>query len=193
LPASADSLPGAERVRFEEEGIRLPRTACTPRLIAIASVCMGGGETLPRRESARQLAGRVAKGEAFTATLAGARIIAAAKAVTFIREVGEANRGGLAPITAPGIWDGRYDIGGEGEVRAVAGLAKRLPDDQRQKLATLPAATRPGLPVIVQGDLVTCPILATSPDVPVERLWPGRFLTASGLYAHESDLRQRLR
>jgi len=189
-PTFSPVIEGARAARLEGEVIVLPREACVPRLLAMACLTMGGGEIPPRRDRSHRLAMRIAAGERFTATLAGARLIAEEE-VVIAREAGEAARAGLEPITAPGVWDGRYWIGGTGEVRALAGLSRRLPPEQRARLTDLPAAARPGLPVVDREGDLTCPILAGGGLA--EPLWPVRFLTACGLYAHERDLRPWLR
>jgi tRNA(Ile)-lysidine synthase len=87
-----------------------------------------------------------------TATLAGARIEADDETVRFLREPGEAARGGLAPlhIAAGGtaVWDGRFQVDAAAglEVRPLAGLAVRLPDVERAGLRTIPPKARAGLP-----------------------------------------------
>lgn len=191
-PPFSPVIAEAALARLEDEVIVLPRQACVPRLLAMACLSLGGGEIPPRRDRAHRVSMRIAAGERFTASLAGARLVAEEE-VMVAREAGEAARAGLEPITAPGIWDGRYWIGGEGEVRALAGQSRRLPPDEARRLAALPAAARPGLPVVERDGALTCPILAEDGLNPVEALWPGRFLTACGLYAHERDLRPWLR
>jgi tRNA(Ile)-lysidine synthase len=121
----------AALARLSNHAIHLPRPACSPRLIAMACVCLGGGERVPRGGRAERLADRIATGEHFIATLAGARITAADD-VTIVREPGESRR-----------------------------------------------RTRQSGPVLA--------------DEAHNRLWPGRFLTASGLYGRERDLRSWLR
>ena len=90
----------------------------------------------------------------------------------------------------PAAWDGRFEIiaAQDGlEVRALAGLAARLPRAQRRALAALPADVRPGLPAIVgPGDGVSCPLLGEAPAVAVE-LVAARLEAAAGLVEREPD------
>lgn len=88
----------------------------------------------------------------FVATLAGARVEADDGWVRLFREAGEAARGGLAPIEAPGVWDGRFEITTAGEVRALSGLARKLPPADQAILRGLPARARAALPVVTGGD-----------------------------------------
>jgi hypothetical protein len=71
------------------------------------------------------------------------------------------------------------------------GHAAKLPRDERAALASVPAALRPALPVLLGPEGPTCPILApeTSP-VRLVDLVPGRFLGACGAIAQESELAQ---
>jgi tRNA(Ile)-lysidine synthase len=126
------------------------------------------------------------------ATLAGARIEAAADEVRIAREAGEARRGGLQPLRLPaggaGVWDGRFEVaaGAEAiEVRALRGLGRRLPMDQQLASTQVPAAARAALPAIVVGESgVSCPLLGVSP-ARVESLIEGRLRAAAGLVARE--------
>jgi tRNA(Ile)-lysidine synthase len=192
LAATADL---ARSARFDGEAIRLSRAdlvaAASParrRVIAMAAVCAGGGERLPRGERLDRLTARLADGCRFIATLAGATVLAGEDEAVFTRNAGEAARGGLAALTLPGVWDGRYALDGQGEARPLGGLARRLSPGERRRLASVPAQARPSLPVVIQNDAVSCPLLADAPTVSVEALVPGRFLTACGVYAHEREL-----
>ena len=88
------------------------------------------------------------------------------------------------PVGQPVVWDGRYEITAAVpglKVRALQGLAARLPPDQRQALKALPAAARPSLPVILdaQGG-VSCPILAGAETTRARCLMVDRFEAATG-------------
>ncbi|KAI6244391.1 ATP-dependent metallopeptidase FtsH/Yme1/Tma family protein [Aphelenchoides fujianensis] len=112
------------------------------------------------------LIARLRAGETFAATLAGARVEAGAE-VLVVRDAGEAARGGLAPLSLAagetGVWDGRWEITAGAEpltVSALKGQASRLSPEQRARLAKLPAAARPGLPLILRhGAVATRPRL----------------------------------
>jgi tRNA(Ile)-lysidine synthase len=126
------------------------------------------------------------------ATLAGARVEADGEAVRIVREAGEARRGGLQPLAlapgAPAVWDGRFEVVAEAavEVRALQGLARRLPDEQRRALADWPSAARGVLPAIVASEgAVSCPFLGGSP-ARAQPLVEARLLAAAGLMELES-------
>ena len=180
----------------------LPRTAPAAH-VAAACLCAAGTAQPPRGERLRRLVDRIRGGEAFTATLAGARVEAAGDTVSFFREPGEARRslgppptdpsdrlphGGrgylVLPPNQPIVWDGRYEITAAGPgltVRPLQGLAARLPAAQRQALKSLPAAARPSLPaVLVPDGAVSCPILAEPNATPARCLVMDRFNAATG-------------
>jgi len=96
----------------------------------------------------------VSAGEAFTATLGGARIEADPDRVVLEREAGEAARGGLRPLVleagTPMVWDGRFEISADRPglvVEALRGQAARLDPEDRALLARVPASARPALPL----------------------------------------------
>lgn len=124
------------------------------RLLQAALACASGAPALARPARARDLVQRLQAGEAFTATLAGARL-EAATAIMICREAGEAARGGLQPLSLeagrPAVWDGRFEItvGEPGwAVHALSGQAARLDDADRARLRAIPAAARPSMPVL---------------------------------------------
>ena len=174
--------------------IHIPREAlagasaeAASRFLMVACLCAGGGERPPRREQAQRLALRLAAGERFTATLAGARVTAGDE-VLISREAGEAARGGLAALSLtpgdPVVWDGRFAAVAQAEgltVRPLRGLSSRLPLQQRQGLKSTPACVRAGLPVITSdGELVTCPMLAWGAQASLRGLVRGRLRAACG-------------
>jgi tRNA(Ile)-lysidine synthase len=154
----------------------------------MAALSAGGGQKPPLADRSRRLAERLAGPENFVATLGGAKLIAESDRVLVVRDAGETTRGGLAPVSLPGVWDGRYALSGPGEVHALRGLTSRLPAGQRRALAEIPAAARPSLPVILHDGAVSCPVLAPVSNSDNQALVLGRFLTACGVYAHERDL-----
>jgi tRNA(Ile)-lysidine synthase len=128
----------------------------------------------------------------FQATLAGSKIIGAAD-LLIVRDTGEARRGGLVPIEPeagiPAVWDGRFEVAstepGLG-VRALAGAIAKLDADQHRALRAVPAAARPGLPVLVRDEArPICPILASTREVSVVSLVPARFLAGCGAISKE--------
>jgi tRNA(Ile)-lysidine synthase len=190
----------ASRCRFEPWGaIVIPRAALraapvaeAQRLLGLACVCAGGGARLPASAARNRLSERLRGDGEVVATLAGARIETAADEVRIAREAGEARRDGLRPLAlaagGAGVWDGRFEVeaGAQGlEVRALSGLARRLPQDQQRGLTAAPSAARAALPAIVtDDDGVSCPLLGASPGR-VESLIEGRLRAAAGLVARE--------
>jgi tRNA(Ile)-lysidine synthase len=171
--------------------IRGPRAAfADPRTLAMALVCAGGGERLPRGVRLERLIARLRSGEAFTATLCGARI-AVAEEVLITRDAG---RAGLPVMDlAPGdeaVWDGRFLVRAERSCRIgpLKGRASALPRAERDALRTVPAAARTALPAFQDGEAVTCPILAHGSWASARSLVGERFTGACGRIAREHDL-----
>lgn len=170
--------------------LSLPRAALTHHALAAACLCAAGHDRPPRRDHVEALAARLAAPGAVSATLAGARIEADAASVRFARELG---RQGLPELfLQPGetvVWDGRYEITAfapDLTVRALAGLAARLPPAERAALAAIPAFARPALPVIVNSaGAVSCPILAEDRSLRLAPLALGRLIAACGLTTRE--------
>lgn len=177
--------------------IALPRDAAAAHLAA-ACLCAAGTERPPRGERLQRLVARLRSGERFTATLAGARIEAAADAVRVFRDAGETARGGLADLAlAPGetgVWDGRYEIfagSAPVTVQALKGLASSLSKADQATLRAAPATARPALPALVLASgAVTCPILggpalALGEGARTRALFLDRFRAATGLIDQE--------
>lgn len=195
----ADAVPLARLARpTPEGGLEIPRealAAADPAAArhALAAACLSaaGRDRPPAADSAERLRRAIAAGGDVTATLAGARVEAADGAVRILREAGEAARGGLRPLALPtgrtAVWDGRFEITADRplEVRALAGLARRLPRPQQAALHALPPAARLGLPVLVAGEAVTCPLLAEVEGVRIAPLAHDRFLAACGAVERE--------
>jgi tRNA(Ile)-lysidine synthase len=156
--------------------------------VAFACLCAAGTTRPPRGDSLSRIARQLRDSDPFVATLAGARIEVGSTEITLMRDAGEIARGGLAPVTLESgraaVWDGRFELQAAGPgltVRPLAGLAAKLPESQRRRLSTLPAAARPTLPVLVdaEGNL-SCPILAGASPVRVRALAMARFEAAVG-------------
>lgn len=165
----------------------LPRSS-TPSTVAIAALCAAGTSRPPRGDSLALLARRLRDGEPFVVTLGGARIEADGRAVVLMRDAGEIAAGRLAalPLRAGEtvVWDGRFEISTDRSdltIKALSGLATKLPATQQTQLGSIPAAARPTLPVLVRQDgAVSCPILAQPPPVRVRALAMARFEAATG-------------
>jgi tRNA(Ile)-lysidine synthase len=173
------------------------------RLLQAALTCASGAEAMARPARARDLVQRLQGGEAFAATLAGARLEAAAS-ILLCREAGEAARGGLQPLALEAgraaVWDGRFEITAPEPgwtVRALSGHAGRLGQADRARLRAIPAAARPSLPVLSRADAPLAAVhlaLGGEGDHIGETggrsrpLGEARFAGAAGLVAIESDI-----
>ncbi len=185
LPPPASITPSGDAATLS-----LPRASLTPRLLAAACLCAAGHDRTPRRDRIEALAARLTAPGLVTATLAGARIEAGPTSVRFAREIG---REGLPvlplPVDEAVVWDGRYEITALApglNVRALAGLAARLPAAERAALAAVPAFARPALPAIVNSEgAVSCPILAGDKPLRIVPLALGRLIAACGLTTRE--------
>ncbi len=178
LPMLDEDLPNAAAGIWRAEpwgGVTLDRERLTRaepgravRLLQIVAVCVSGAERLSRPARAERLLSRLMAGEAFVATLGGARIEAGATQVAVEREAGEAARGGLEPLVlepgAPAVWDGRFEITADRAglvVEALRGQAAKLEPEDRAVVRDVPAAARPALPLWRRlGDFADPPRLA---------------------------------
>jgi tRNA(Ile)-lysidine synthase len=171
-------------------GLHAPRAelaAASPgvaaRFLSAACVSAAGTSRPPSREATMRIVERLAQPGGFATTLAGARIEADGDEVRFLREAGEAARGGLGPLSLMtgqvGVWDGRFEItaGSPLEVRAAAGLRRSLPTEDHDRLAAIPASARDTVPVVLDE---AGPRLAAATPLSLDRL-----LAASGAVARE--------
>ncbi len=159
------------------------------RLVAFACLCAAGASRPPRGKDLDRLVARLRSGDAFAATLAGARIGSDGETALYARDPG---RRGLPTLRlAAGetaVWDGRFEITADRAttVAPLAGHAARLPKAQRAALRDIPAITRPSLPVSLEQDgAASCPILAETPSVRVRALALPRFEAAAGVVDSE--------
>lgn len=162
-----------------------------PRFLAIACVCASGGMRPPRRGAVDRLAERLAEGRPLTSSLAGAGVRSDGETLRLLRDVGEFTRRGVPPLQlAAGdiaVWDGRFEVRAETplSVAPLAGFARRLPPDQRRRLAAVPAEDRPALPALVTPEgQVYCPLLGEAPGR-VRPLALERARAAAGLIERE--------
>lgn len=190
--ARAVSLEGGDVMRIDRDSLRHAPAEAAFAFLSIACLCAGGGERPPRRERAEALAARLDGEAGLTATLAGARIEADGEGVWFMREAGEAARGGLAetalPAGAPVVWDGRYEVCTHepAAIRRLAGAAARLSPDQQRALTAIRAGARGALPLIVTGEAVHSPLLGPS-TASATFLAHTRLLAACGAVEREPD------
>ena len=173
------------------------------RLLQAALTCASGAEGLARPARARDLVQRLQAGQAFAATLAGARLEAAANLLV-CREAGEAARGGLQPLALeagrPAVWDGRFEVMAPQAgwtVRALSGHASRLGEADRVRLRAIPATARASMPVLSRSDAPSQPVHLALGDegdhIDVtgglsRPLGEERFAGAAGLVAVESEI-----
>jgi tRNA(Ile)-lysidine synthase len=198
-PEAIDVTPLAQAAEPTLEGglviaralLRAAHPDAARRFLAAACLSAAGTDRPPGGERVARILEQIAAPAAVTTTLAGARLEADAETVRFLREAGEAARGGLALLClAPGetgVWDGRFEIAVEraAEVRRLAGLAARLPRDQLARLRALPPAARLGLPALVEDGGISCPLLAEVPRIRVTALAHARLLAACGVVRTE--------
>ncbi|WP_269715961.1 tRNA lysidine(34) synthetase TilS [Caulobacter sp. NIBR2454] len=172
--------------------LRLPRDLGAHSLAA-ACLSAAGTDSPPRGERLERLMRQVHGGEAFTATLAGARIEGEGGGLSIARNAGEAARGGLAPMPlAPGqaaVWDGRFELIAQEPgftVGPLRGLSAGLPPVQRLALKAVPAIARPALPIVFKMDgAIACPLLDGQTPVRVRALAAERHSAACGLTTRE--------
>jgi tRNA(Ile)-lysidine synthase len=203
-PAAVEALPpwpGFERVRQGLAGeLTAPRALLaapgdeTRRAIGALAVCAAGTVRAPAASLGR-IAARLAAGEDFTASLAGARIEAVGEAVIFCREAGERLRRPTAPAPlalGESVFDGRFrvDCAAAGHrIGFLGGRAARLPPEERRALAVVPAAARGALPAAISPDgAVTCPLLAQSGAIAARPLTLQRLAAALGAIQDEAAL-----
>ncbi len=167
--------------------------AVARRLVSAALVCVGGGDSPPRRARLDALLARLGGAGPLVATLAGARVSADAD-LHVVREAGTYRRHGEPELRLDpgetGVWDGRYEVRNEGMascvVRPLAGLAAQLPKAERERLAATPADVRGALPAMRGPEgAVTCPILTVRSSVTAQSLVAERFYAACGAISQE--------
>ena len=173
-------------------------------LLAGALVSAGGASQPPRGERLDRLALRLANGEDFTATLAGARIVAEGERVRIGREPGDLRRRPVPDVELesdrPAVWDGRYEITVKEPgwtVTSALGRLAALSEADRAIANTVPVWARGGLPSLVRSDVLIrddrpAPVLAWR-EAEVRALAPRRLDLAlsalgRGETTQESDL-----
>ncbi|WP_309087293.1 tRNA lysidine(34) synthetase TilS [Phenylobacterium sp.] len=174
---------------FERDALE----AAGEAVLGMTCVCAGGGSRRPPSGRIGRIAAALSGREPLVATLAGARIEADETKVRIFREAGEAARGGLASVElepgATAVWDGRFEFTASRRitVRRLAGLMARLSKDEQAALRDVPAAARGALPVVLDGELVSCPLLAPDGPAAVRSLVGERLRAAAGLIPREPD------
>lgn len=178
-------------IGWRREDLEGASAAALAQALSIASLCVAGGARPPRRASVERLADDVRSGRPFTATLAGARLVAGPREQIMARESGEAARGGLVetPLSAgePLVWDGRFEVLAEApgfRVAPLAGRMSQLSPEARRAVTALPAAARKALPVLIAADGA---VTLGAPGIEVRSLAQARFVAATGQVGREPD------
>jgi tRNA(Ile)-lysidine synthase len=164
--------------------------------LAATLVCVGGGDRLPRGDRLTDVMARLQSGEAFIATLCGARVEALDDQVIVMREAGEFRRRPPPPLQlAPGVetvWDGRWAIRVDEPgwaVVPVAGRMATLAEADRAILRALPAPARGAVPVLIRNDPGAAVLAGTGAKA--RSLVGERLALALDRMTHEKDLAPR--
>ena len=188
--ASVSEGPGGDLTLPRAALAAAPPDECR-RLLGALALCAAGTTRPPPAAALDRLAARLAGQGVFAATLAGARIEAGRDFVRVCREAGERARGGLAEADlqdGEAVFDGRFVVRAPGPaiVARLAGRARRLPPDQRRRLAAIPPAVRGALPVVVADGDLSCPLLAPERDATAFSMTLGRLRAALGAVVDEA-------
>ena len=192
--AGAAQIDAAGAISVGRDRLRSADQATVRAFVRQALLCAAGTDRPPRGDRLDRLVMGLLGAGPVDAALSGARVIAGGEQALFVRNAGETARGGLAPLVLtpgrPAVWDGRFEAVADRPgltLRALKGLAGRLPKPERDRLRAIAAAARPSLPVMVNGaSTMTCPILAEG-LVCVRPLAGLRLLAAAGAVATESQ------
>jgi len=165
------------------EGVLALTRAEAPNWLGPAILCAAGGARPPRAERLRALSDRLATGENFTATLAGARLAAPGDCVLLGRDAGRSGIPPLAVEAGEAVWDGRFAVVTDrpGAVVALRGRLARLEPAARAALAGVPSWQRPTLPILETPD-------GKLRMVRRRCLVHDRWLAACGAFAREAEL-----
>ncbi len=177
---------------------RLTETTDGPSLLGAALLCAAGAERPPRRTQLARLVTRLAAGEPFAATLAGARVECDGARAHLVRDAGDSRRAALGPVALPEgravVWDGRFEIAARSaglQVGPLAGRTGRLSPNSREALAGVPPFARGALPVVTHANgALTLPTLHPDPAVDVYPLGLARLAAARGAIIDEGALRR---
>lgn len=176
-----------------EPGTLVIDRAIPASALAAALVCAGGGDRPPRGARLARVVERLRAGEAFTASLCGARIEAAADQVLVTREPGEFLRRPAPPLPLPPgaetVWDGRWGLTAAApgwSVAPAAGRLAALSKADRARLDALPPAARGGWPVLIRNG-VAAPVLAGAAAT-ARSLVEERLALALDRMTHETEL-----
>ena len=187
-------------IRIDRRILAQAPAGAARRFTSAACVCAGGGDRLPRAERVQRLVDRIGAGDGVVvAGLAGARIetgrTGSGPIVQFMRSAGDMLGAAGGPVRLgdglPAVWDGRFELRADVDgvtATALRGKARRLGPGQRAALSRCAASARPTLPVVsLDGESVTCPILADSAQTRARALVGQRLLGACGAVAREAS------
>ena len=173
LPRSSRSVRRASTPLALGEGFRLKPSVDATELAAVI-LCASGRTEPVRRDRLDRLMQRLGQGEAFVATLSGARIEAGVGGVIVGREPGEQHRRPIPALAltpgVPAVWDGRYEITVDQPgwtVTAAAGRLNRLSEADRAVLKTVRASQRATLPILTRAILIRLVLIRDEGDAPV--------------------------
>ncbi len=178
---------------LDRETFRHAEAAAARRWLSAALACAGGAAGPSAASKVEALAERLRQDAAVTATLAGAKLQAGAH-LRIARDAGAFRRAGARAnpdLNEGAVWDGRFLLPGLDATAfsPLAGLAARLPREQRERLRAVDAAARGGLPARVDDrGVTTCPILAEPDRGAVTCLVRSRLLAACGAISNESQV-----
>lgn len=194
-PAPALARPAGPAPRPLGDGVFALERDVDGRTLAMTLVCAGGGDRPPRGRRLEALKARLAAGEDFQATLAGARLVAQARQVLAHRDPGDYGRAGRPPAEAeltPGretVWDGRLGVVTDApgwRIGPAGGRRAGLSPADRARLNAAPATARGAAPVLFR-DGADGPVLAGDAAQVVD--WAARRLAmALDQTPHEADL-----
>lgn len=186
--------PAADLAFVRADLLRRPNAAAD---LGAALLCASGGDRPPRSERLARLLDRLRGGEAFRATLAGARIESDGVRARLTRDIAD-RRGGEAtdlalPAGAAVVWDGRIELAAAvsgARVGALAARAARLPPSLARALKSLAPSVRAALPLVTHADgRSTLPTLRPDVEVAARALARERLAAARGAIANEEALR----
>ena len=143
-----------------------------------------------------RLMARLAAGESFTATLAGARVESDGARAHLMRDASDGRRKAMGDLVLPHgeavVWDGRFEITAwsiGSRMGPLAGRAGRLPPALREALAALSPSARRAVPVVTYPEgALTLPTLRPDPAMEVYPLGLARLAGACGAIIDEAAL-----
>ncbi len=167
-------------------------------LLGAALLCVAGASRPPRSAQLVRLMARLAAGDPFAATLAGARVESDGARAHLVRDAGDNRREAMGDLALPEgravVWDGRFEIAARSigsRVGPLAGRTGRLPPVLREALGGLSPSARRAVPVVTHPDgALTLPTVRPDPAVEIYPLGLARLAGARGAIIDEAALRR---